>query len=102
MKDDKLQEIIELLPYSIRYSGEIEELLDYAKEQAERVQELEELIEDYKTVNKELHDRRKKLRKQNKRYREAIEVAIHNMAVSDNLGVKFALGILEQALEGDE
>ena len=45
--------------------------------QAERVQELEELIEDYKTVNKELHDRRKKLRKQNKRYREALEEIVY-------------------------
>ena len=50
-----------------------EEDYDWLIEQAERAQELEELIEDYKTVNKELHDRRKKLRKQNKRYREALE-----------------------------
>ena len=51
----------------------LEEFTDWLIQQAERVQELEELIEDYKTVNKELHDRRKKLRKQNKRYREALE-----------------------------
>ena len=42
------------------------------------------------------------LKKQNKQYREAIEVAIHNIAASENLGVKFALRILEQALEGKE
>lgn len=39
---------------------------------------------------------------QNKRYRQSIEVAIHNLKDSDNLGVKFALKILEQALEGSE
>src|SRR5699024_2384306 len=39
----------------------------------ERVQELEETAEDYKTVNKELHQRGRKVRKQNKRYQEALE-----------------------------
>ena len=65
MRDDKLQEIIELLPYSIRYSGEIEELLDYAKEQAERVQELEDKLARIRFVNNDYD-------KQNKRYREAL------------------------------
>ena len=40
--------------------------------------------------------------KQNKRYREAIEVAIQNMVACKNLGVKFALKILEQALEVEQ
>lgn len=47
-------------------------------EQAERVQELEETVEDYKTVNKELHLRGRKVRKQNKRYRELLETVIEN------------------------
>lgn len=50
-----------------------EEDYDWLIEQAERVQELEETVEDYKTVNKELHQRGRKVRKQNKRYREALE-----------------------------
>lgn len=34
---------------------------------------LRSLIEDYKTINKELHQRGRKIRKQNKRCREALE-----------------------------
>ena len=49
------------------------ENFDWLIEQAERVQELEETVEDYKTVNKELHQRGRKIRKQNKRLREALE-----------------------------
>lgn len=66
-----------------------------------RVEELEETIADYAY---EIGKRKRALNKktgQNKRYRESIEVAIHNMKTSsDNLGVKYALKILEQALEG--
>lgn len=47
--------------------------INWLIKQAERVQELEETVEDYKTVNKELHQRGRKIRKQNKRYREALE-----------------------------
>ena len=47
--------------------------IEWLIEQAERVQELEETVEDYKTVNKELHQRGRKIRKQNKRLREALE-----------------------------
>lgn len=46
--------------------------INWLIKQAERVQELEETVEDYKTVNKELHQRGRKIRKQNKRYREAL------------------------------
>ena len=53
--------------------GEFHWIIRYLKEQAERVQELEETVEDYKTVNKELHQRGRKVRKQNKRYQEALE-----------------------------
>lgn len=47
--------------------------INWLIKQAERVQELEETVEDYKTVNKELHQRGRKIRKQNKRYKQALE-----------------------------
>ncbi|HSH24218.1 MAG TPA: hypothetical protein VLA13_01570 [Massilibacterium sp.] len=105
MRDDKLQEIIELLPYSIRYTGEIEELLDYAREQAERVQELEEAIADYAY---EIGKRKRALNKkneQNKRYREAIDYVMkseikHYDSVEQLLAdVKY---VIEKTLEGEE
>lgn len=92
-----------------------EELLDeifnaiepFFIEQAERVRELEELIEDYKTVNKELHDRRKKLRKQNKRYREYLELikTIGTYGKDINTGEIIRsdeANLAEEALEGEK
>lgn len=73
MRDDKLQEIIELLPYSIRYSGEIEELLDYAREQAERVQELEEDNENLQILSDINRKEHMRIHEQNKRYRALLE-----------------------------
>lgn len=65
----------------------------------EQVQELEKELIYYKMATESYEE----MESQNKRYREAIGVAVHNMKSSDNLGVKFALGILEQALEeGDD
>ena len=52
---------------------DVKRLLNELEKQTERVQELEETVEDYKTVNKELHQRGRKVRKQIKRYREALE-----------------------------
>ena len=78
--------------------------LKWLIQQAERVQELEGTVKHAMKAIDNTEAVRAKLinaEQQNKRYREAIEVAIHNMATSDNLGVKFALGILEQTLEGE-
>ena len=72
MREDKLQEIIELLPYSIRYSGEIEELLDYAKEQAELVQELEEERDEWKYTAQSYYMTNQELREQNEHYKQAL------------------------------
>lgn len=44
---EQLKKILNDLPYSIRHSGEIEELKEFAKEQAERVEELESKINAY-------------------------------------------------------
>lgn len=59
--------------HSLYEDGWFDWIFLYAIEQAGRVQELEETVEDYKAVNKELHQRGRKVRKQNKRYREALE-----------------------------
>src|SRR5690554_5512919 len=69
----------------------------------ERVQELEEKVENYKTVNKELHQRGRKVRKQNKRYRESLEeIKSHQVVGMANWGIEYAKlqKIARQALEG--
>lgn len=90
--------------------------MDWLIGQAERVQELENQLHECQNCGFEYHKQHEdvdggytcpaceetKLKKQNKRYREAIEVAIQNIVACKNLGVKFALKILEQALEGEE
>lgn len=55
------------------YKEQVKLSREQIKKLQERVQELEKTVEDYKTVNKELHQRGRKVRKQNKRYREALE-----------------------------
>lgn len=72
-----------------------EEDYDWLIEQVERAQELEETVEDYKTVNKELHQRGRKVRKQNKRYREALEFYADKGTVYDRQ-------LARKALEGEE
>lgn len=74
-----------------------EEDYNWLIEQVEWAHELEETVEDYKTVNKELHQRGRKVRKQNKRYREAIEKAIEDL---ENECLWDALVRLKE-LEGD-
>ncbi len=72
-------------------------LIQNGFKQAERVQELEETVENYKTVNKELHQRGRKVRKQNKRYREALEYYGYEAGYTEDDGIK-----ARQALEGEE
>lgn len=75
-----------------------------------RVQELEELVEDYKTVNKELHQRGRKVRKQNRRYRATINTmgqifkdAIHSLDMGEKIqGLEYGVKIANEALEGEE
>src|SRR5699024_2445594 len=78
--NERLEDIINDLPYSIRHEGNVEALIDYAKEQAERVEELERELERIKVkyrVTKESHYNCSKstseLEQQNERYREALE-----------------------------
>src|SRR5690625_2892075 len=83
--------------------------INYLFKQAERAEQNKndwlntmKRLENYEKVASLNNEEIQRLREQNKRYREAIEVAIHNMKDSDHLGVKFASGILEQALEESE
>src|SRR5699024_4696879 len=77
--NERFEDIINDLPYSIRHEGNVEALIDYAKEQAERVEELERELERIKVkyrVTKESHYNCSKstseLEQQNERYREAL------------------------------
>ena len=72
---EQLEEIKKKYFMHENYVGKVtisHHVLEWLIEQVERAQELEETVEDYKTVNKELHQRGRKVRKQNKRYREAL------------------------------
>src|SRR5699024_6762439 len=78
--NERLEDIINDLPYSIRHEGNVEALIDYAKEQAERLEELERELERIKVkyrVTKESHYNCSKstseLEQQNERYRELID-----------------------------
>lgn len=53
---------------------------------------------DYQVVKRSLET----CRKANKRYRDVIEIAIHNMKGCSDLGTVFALNELERVLEGEE
>ena len=44
---EQLEKILNDLPYSIRHSGEIEELKEFAREQAQRAEELEKKVKRY-------------------------------------------------------
>jgi|SRR5690625_3673721 len=79
MTKERLAEIIDDLPYSVIKSGEMEELIVFAIEQADRVQELDKKNSDYWLENDTLHKSVRYLQQQNKRYREAIEKAINKL-----------------------
>lgn len=70
--------------------------------QAERVQELETTVDFYQSALRDADRRVQELERKIERYREAIEVAIQNIVACKNLGVKFALRILKQALESEK
>lgn len=116
MKQKRLDEFIK------NHEMFVQELLEYAKSEpksfrdsiaeiirvmsdytvlSKRVQELEELIEDYKTVNKELHQRGRKVRDQNKRYRELLE-KIKEMTRYDDCREAEIYELVSDELEGEE
>src|SRR5690625_5033411 len=104
MSKERLEEILKILPYSIRYAGELEELVSFAKEQAERVQELEKLIEkaDEHAVRNgkeimKLTDERNRIDFQNKRYRELL-----NKVAYEDIDFQQTVNIVRKELEGKE
>ena len=84
--NSELEEVINDLPYSIRYSGEVENLIEYAKEQAERVQRLE-------NQQKKNDDYTWKLLMYIKHYRETLDWVMQNSKD------KYAVQVCCQALE---
>jgi|SRR5699024_2503677 len=112
--DKRLEEIINNLPYSIKHEGNAEKLIEYAKEQAERVQELEEKHKEYvsfiESNNYNMDIEFEKLYKQNKRYREALEEIVHqeNLKETNVFGYdhedisSYVEEVARKALEGEE
>lgn len=103
MNKERLEEMLDDLPYSIRHSGESEPLKQFAREQAERVQELED---DYKVRQVEyLEEHIDRLEQQNKRYREALEeIATRKMSMFLNQSSmnEHFIRVARKALEGEE
>ena len=66
MSKERLEELLDDLPYSIRHSGELEPLKQFAREQAERVSKQETRINNL-TFDLAVS------RAQNKRYRGVLE-----------------------------
>lgn len=64
------------------------------------------LADDYETINKELHQRGRKIRKQNKRYREELEelraMAIDNIDTEQEISPYLLRDICEEILEESE
>ena len=79
---------------------------DWLIKQAERAEESERqmftMVENTEKLKSMLNFKIKLLEKQNKRYRDVIEIAIHNMKGCSDLGTVFALNELERVLEGEE
>lgn len=95
---DSLEEIINDLPYSIRYSGEIEPLKEHSRKQAERVEKLEENAQD-------LREALGRRQEQIKRYREALlelnTDAINSIKMETELSSVFVKNIIDEALEDE-
>ena len=70
---ERLEEILNDLPSSIRHSGELESLKKYAREQVERARELEETNKKNYWIAADFKFENLQLEQQNKRYREALE-----------------------------
>lgn len=99
MSKERLEELLDDLPYSIRHSGELEPLKQFAREQAERVQELER-------QQKKNDDYTWKLLMDIKRYREALEEIKKEETVTTALSegqVAYTISghIARKALEGE-
>ena len=77
---ERLEKLIDELPYSIRYEGNTERLIEFAEEQAERVEELQDEVNRLKDLEEGLRLNIKIkqegidfLKQENERYREVLE-----------------------------
>lgn len=94
--NERLEVILNDLPYSIRHSGELEDLKEYTREQTERAQELEQKVR----VDSELFDKQVQ---QNKRYRERFREILTEEYGSEGLDAERELErVCEIALEALE
>ncbi len=91
---ERLKEIINDLPYSIRHEGSVEALIEYAKEQAERVEELGKVVDKQSQVILRQDSELDVMEQQNKRYREAL-LSIANEDVYVATATQIALEALE-------
>lgn len=109
---ERLEEIMNDLPYSIRHEGSVEALIEYAKEQAERVQGLEERGVEIIKINQHemkyrarVETRNIELEQQNKRYREYLveaksELTILSLPMESQ--IRNTLEVLNEALAEEE
>lgn len=98
MSKERLEELLNDLPYTIRHSGELEPLKQFAREQSEQVQELEDII--YKDERQAVLEG---MYEENKRYREALEyIADNKIEHGWNLKAVNCVVRARRALESEE
>ena len=100
MSKERLEELIDGLPTTIKCYPDFELLEQFVREQAERAQELEELEQEYVELNNDFT----KLALENKRYRKKIEVALDmsKKGSRDDIRVSNMQYVLNEALEESE
>lgn len=92
--------------YKNAFPINIEWLLEYAKEQTERVDDMMRLVRYHKEKQKEAENENEPYRHQNKRYREALKQIEENYktskgAVSDEVLAYTSKEIARKSLEGE-
>ncbi len=113
MSKERLEELIDDITFVAKSYNGVESLINYAREQAERVQELEHDKEHHELIKERQEEEYRNVYEQNKRYREArgeIEFLYDrtckkypNPYESGRLdGLDIAMSIIDEALEGEE
>ena len=107
MSKERLEEMINNITFVARSYEGVEPLIEYAKEQFERVPELEEKSEELSWKFAQLASKEVEIRKQNKRYRATINAmqqilkdAIHSLDVGEKVqGLEYGVQMANEALE---
>ena len=95
------------LPFKAK-AKDIKLIIEYAKEQAERVQELEEDNENLQTLSRINRKESMRLHEQNKSYRKILEKVRQNMIGHYKLGgerdtyVRWSKELIDKVLEDEE